>query len=275
MKISATLLLFILCFLVSCQFNNPNNNKNIKPVQLCDTLENIKIHKNEKLNSDTIFLNFTSDLTEDEFEIICDRLVTKGKLRERNEKVLSLSYEKPKYYKEWDFEMIFKSKQYFFKIDHSRSNDEISFIKLTLYGAPNFLINDVLNLYRNKYGNYVKNSTNHITKVKDYPFQKSDNNGLNSFSQSTKKDKPDNRTVRINDLDTYTWSKNEKIKIQYDACHFFLDQFTFEPNVGYGNTITITYFAKKYLNELMRIKAESIDETNKIKRREQNLIEDI
>ena len=290
--------LFNLILLCECQNINKSNDSEKNQFKNYDTLSKTDSIKNE-YKKDSIFLSFTSNLTYDEYLSVCHELAQKGKIRERNIPSRAVSHDNV-YRLETieEFEMVFNGVSYYFEIkednqetsfkpnfDNSLLDEYISYITLVNISLSDKIIPQLIALYKHKYGSYQKESKQVIYRAE----------GIKAYidpayieaGKPLKENKPDNRIVKIDNIDSYRWQTNPKVEIFVISSHKrlesksqLLDDYKDATPVNYTSyEIYICYYSKKFLNKLLKFenakKIDSIKMKNEIKNKEKNIIKDI
>jgi hypothetical protein len=240
--------------LIACNQNQIGNKNGVKQENASKSISFNRIQdsiaENDKiLSKDTLFSIFTSNIEDNQIKDLLAKIMTSNKNFVVERRLFSnykgTTFNDPShYYNQNCYEFVFNGESYLFDIgfDHMplsvehwseqySTSDKLDYISLYYKSEKeSSLIEDVINLYKGKYGECKKN-------VEFYEF--------NQKAFFTKKEfkTPSFKTKK----DIYSWKSRPNMKIEYFTNQRLRDNYTGEKKNETYYEIIIIYYSKAFL----------------------------
>jgi hypothetical protein len=249
-------------YLVSCVPIKKENKESVNTILNNKKLNDTTEKKIALLEKDTLFSFFTSDMNHSQFvNIITESskenpsfLIETRKLEKSAIGELYSNKPSAPYYEQPCYVFNINSEKYVFDIKFNSSDmiscpdTTLSLLVLQYEEKKQILINDILNLYKTKYGQYTKS----IKDEKSFVIAFNNNTDFEGKLAST--------TI----IETYTWKTKPTLQIKYvklNKIRSYWPGFELKPKIK-TNTIYITYFSKEFNTRWKEIEKERIKAEN-------------
>lgn len=244
-------------YFVSCVPVQKENKESVNKIQKNKNLADSIVQKIEFLEKDTLFSKFTNDMNYTQFLSTFEELSKENPSFYIDQRKISSSafdsnpYE-IKYTKQPCYIFYVNGKEYLFDVDFNFNyfnremmeyrDTTLDFLVLHFEEKGKSIINEILNIYKSKYGLFKRESKTERSYGSVY---------------KPSEDKSENELSSITVEETYTWNSKPTIQIKYIKVDQIRSYWSGNliPRIK-KNTIDIIYFSKEFYSKWQKIEKE-------------------
>lgn len=244
-------------YLMSCVLVQRENKESVNKIQKNKNLKDSTMQKIELLEKDTLFSIFTSDMNYSQYLNTFEELSKENPSfyidqRKRSSSAFDSNPYVVEYSKQPCYIFYVNGKEYLFDVDFNFNDfnwemmgyrdTTLDFLVLHFEEKSKSIINEILNLYKSKYGPFKRES---ITERRYGSLYK------------PSEDKSENELSSITVEETYTWNSKPTIQIKYIKIDQIRSYWSGNliPRTK-KNTIYIIYFSKEFYSKWQTIEKE-------------------